>query len=123
MIISIARIKKITVTVSAIILLSLFCVQASAIGFDNVKAVGITEAELEQGEQDKILREIHHELTHRFDSRFDLANGVAAPFKDTAIGYALEADRKLELGAVAELPARLDALEAKIDRLIGGGAE
>lgn len=71
-------------------------------------------------EQDTILREIHHELTHRFDSRYDLARGAEAPFRDTAIGYALEADRKLELGAVAELPARLDALEAKLDRLAGG---
>lgn len=71
-------------------------------------------------EQDKILREIHHELTHRFDSRYDLARGVASPFRDTAIGYALEADRKLELGEIAKLPARLDALEAKLDRLAGG---
>ena len=79
------RIKKITVTVSAIILLSLFCVQASAIGFDNIKAVGITEAELEQGEQDKILRDEFSGLVAKLlsDEPFEAKNTVFTDVTET----------------------------------------
>lgn len=66
------------------------------------------------------LDRIHHELTHRFESREDLANKVDEPFRDTMIGYVLEADRKLEHGKVFELDQRLAAIEAKIDSLAGG---
>lgn len=50
----------------------------------------------------KMLREVHHELTHRFDSRYDLERlrrgeiTERQVYKDTQIGYALEGDRKVE---------------------------
>ncbi|WP_257202940.1 peptidoglycan recognition protein family protein [Corynebacterium cystitidis] len=53
-------------------------------------------------EDRKMLREVHHELTGRFDSRYDLERlrqgriDESQVFDETAIGYALEADRKIE---------------------------
>lgn len=50
----------------------------------------------------QMLREVHHELTHRFDSRYDLDRLKAGEitkdevYKDTMIGYALNTDRKIE---------------------------
>ena len=50
----------------------------------------------------KMLREVHHELTHRFDSRYDLERlrrgeiHERQVYKDTQAGYALEGDRKVE---------------------------
>lgn len=58
----------------------------------------------------KKLEAVYHELTHRFDSRVDLDNGKKPPFKDTAIGYALEADKKLELAPGTALGDTLNAL-------------
>lgn len=69
----------------------------------------------------KMLQRIHHELTHKFESRVDLANGKEPAFRDTAIGYALETDRKLELAegtklhaAFKEILDRLAAVEGKL---------
>lgn len=64
-----------------------------------------------------LLQRVHHELTHRFESRYDLAAGKEHPFRDTMIGYVLEADRKQEAGKVSELSARLDDLSAKLDHI------
>ena len=69
------------------------------------------------------LDRIHHELTHRFDSRADLDAKKPSPFKDTAIGYALEADKKLELAPGTKLGEALDRLAtelAEIKALIKG---
>ena len=41
-------------------------------------------------------RQIHHELTHQFQSRYVGTDGKQSPFRDTLIGYVLEIDRKLE---------------------------
>lgn len=62
----------------------------------------------------KKLEAIYHELTHRFESRADLAAGKTPAFKDTAIGYALEADRKLELAPGTKLG---DMFQTVLDRL------
>lgn len=60
---------------------------------------------LNDAEQRELLskvRAIHHELTHRFDSRYDLDSlergEITAKdvYKDTSIGYALNIDRKVE---------------------------
>ena len=60
----------------------------------------------------KKLEAVYHELTHRFDSRVDLDNGKKPPFKDTAIGYALEADKKLELAPGTALGDALNTVVA-----------
>lgn len=70
------------------------------------------------------LDRIHHELTHRFDSRADLDAKKPNPFKDTAIGYALEADKKLELAPGTKLGEAFDRLAtelAEVKALIKGG--
>lgn len=41
-------------------------------------------------------RQIHHELTHKFQSRYVGTDGKQSLFRDTLIGYVLEIDRKLE---------------------------
>lgn len=54
---------------------------------------------LTDAEQTELLdkvRRIHHELTHPFQSRYRDTNGTQSEFRDTMIGYILEADRKLE---------------------------
>lgn len=53
---------------------------------------------LSDAEQRELLdktRRVHHELTHTFQSRYE-EHGERATFKDTLVGYLLEADRKLE---------------------------
>lgn len=56
---------------------------------------------------DKV-RAVHHELTHNFQSRYPDSH-----FKDTAVGYALEADRKLEDIHANMLPAIWKKLTGK----------
>ena len=64
----------------------------------------------------KMLREVHHELTHRFDSRYDLERlrrgeiTERQVFKESQVGYALEADRKIEDVHANMLPAIYDEL-------------
>lgn len=60
----------------------------------------------------KKLDRVHFELTHRFASRADQQAGVERPFEDTAIGYALEADKKLELVPDSKLAIAFDTLIA-----------
>lgn len=63
------------------------------------------------------LDRVHHELTHEFGSRVNPDD--PAPYRDTSIGYILEIDKKVERGQVENLPARLDAIDAKLDQLLG----
>lgn len=68
-------------------------------------------------EQSAKLDRVHHELTHEFGSRVNPDD--PAPYRDTSIGYILEIDKKVERGQVENLPARLDAIDAKLDQLLG----
>lgn len=74
-------------------------------------------------EDRKKLEAVYHELTHRFASRVDLDAKRERPFTDTAIGYALEADRKLELAdgtklgaALKSIASDLEAIKARLDQ-------
>lgn len=76
---------------------------------------------------DAKLADIHHELTHRFDSRYDLArleNGEITPaevYRDTLVGYVLNTDSKVEDMHANMLPAinaKLERVEAKLDQLL-----
>ena len=76
-------------------------------------------------EDRKMLREVHHELTHRFDSRYDLERlrrgeiTERQVFKESQVGYALEADRKIEDVHANMLPAIYDELteiKAKLEK-------
>lgn len=62
----------------------------------------------------ELLNRVHHELTHKFDSRADLDAKKPNPFKDTAIGYTLEADKKLELAPGTKLAEAFDHLAAEL---------
>lgn len=62
----------------------------------------------------ELLNRVHHELTHRFDSRADLDAKKPNPFKDTAIGYALEADKKLELAPGTKLSEAFEHVLAEL---------
>lgn len=42
------------------------------------------------------VRDIHHELTHRFQSRYTDVDGKQSDYRDTLIGYMLNTDRKVE---------------------------
>lgn len=50
----------------------------------------------QQGEVYAWLRDIHHEQTHRFQSRYVDSNGKQSDFFETMVGYLLELDRKVE---------------------------
>lgn len=68
-------------------------------------------SERQQELADKIDR-IHYELTHEFPSRvIDPATGEPSTFRDTAIGYALENDKKIEGMNEVTLPAIVSVLE------------
>lgn len=50
-------------------------------------------------EQQELLdktRDIHHEMVHRFQSRYRDTNGTQSDFRDTIVGFVLEIDRKVE---------------------------
>lgn len=74
----------------------------------------------------KMLREVHHELTHRFDSRYDLERlqrgeiNERQVFKDTQAGYALEGDRKVEDIHSNMLPAIYEGISELSEKLDGG---
>ena len=63
-------------------------------------------------------REIHHELTHRFDSRYDLDSLRAGEiseqevYKDSSIGYALNTNRDVYHIRKNMLPAIFGLLNA-----------
>lgn len=70
----------------------------------------------EQRELLRLVKKLNHEIADRFDSRYDLERlrrgeiGEDEVFSDTAIGYALEADRKLEDIHANMLPFIADTL-------------
>lgn len=86
------------------------------------KEVAFTESDR------KMLREVHHELKHRFDSRYDLERlrkgeiHERQVYKDTAIGYALEGDRKVEDIHSNMLPAIYEEI-VKLNKNLEGGNE
>ena len=68
---------------------------------------------------------MHHELTHRFDSRYDLERVRKGEitekqvYKDSSVGYALEGDRKLEDIHANMLPAiyeKVTELDGKLSK-------
>lgn len=71
--------------------------------------------------------DIHHELTHRFDSRYDLERLKRGEitekqvYKDTQVGYALEGDRKIEDVHANMLPAIYDGITELKNRLTKEG--
>ncbi|QRP60668.1 peptidoglycan recognition protein family protein [Corynebacterium minutissimum] len=71
----------------------------------------------------KDIATIKHELTHRFDSRYDLDElrrgsiGVNQVYKDTLVGYVLNTDRKVEDIHKNKLPAIYDLLEEILKEL------
>ena len=73
----------------------------------------------------KMLREVHHELTHRFDSRYDLERlrrgeiHERQVYKDTQAGYALEGDRKVEDIHSNMLPAIYEGI-VELNKKLGG---
>lgn len=70
-------------------------------------------------DQAKKLDTVHHELTHRFQSRFDLEefrNGKIKEseiFDDTLVGYTLENNRRGEINR-----RKIEALEGKVDEIL-----
>lgn len=89
----------------------------------------------EQRELLRLVKKLHHEIADPFDSRFDLERlrrgeiGEGEVFSDTSIGYALEADRKLEdihanmLPYIAQLVSDLlIKISALVDELSRKGA-
>ena len=69
-------------------------------------------SDAEQRELLEKVRRIHHELTYGFQSRYtDPDTGEQSGFSETLVGYALEADKKLENMNAVELPAIREALE------------
>ena len=43
-----------------------------------------------------MVRDIHHEMTHKFQTRVRNRDGELEPYRDTLVGYLLETDRKVE---------------------------
>ena len=83
---------------------------------------------LSEARQEDLARKIdaiYHEQTHRFDSRYDLERlrrgeiTERQVFKESQVGYALEADRKIEDVHANMLPAIYDELteiKAKLEK-------
>ena len=84
---------------------------------DRVHAKPTTKKEVKPM-PDLKLDSVHHELTHRFQSRYKDAAGVQSSFRDTAIGYTLENDAKLTRLMDDELPKIMGALD-EIKRAVG----
>ena len=69
--------------------------------------------------QAKKLDTVHHELTHRFQSRYDLEefrNGKIKEteiFDDTLVGYTLENNRRGEINR-----RKIEAIEDKVDEIL-----
>ena len=62
------------------------------------------------------VRDIHHEMTERFQSRYVGPDGQQSTFRDTLVGYVLEADRKLEDMHRNNLPAIWGAVKNLVAR-------
>ncbi|MCT1450655.1 peptidoglycan DD-metalloendopeptidase family protein [Corynebacterium sp. p3-SID1194] len=70
---------------------------------------------LSSEQQDRLFEmvgDIHHELTHRFQTRVRDRDGELEPFRDTLIGFVLETDRKIEDMHKNMLPAIWQKLTA-----------
>ena len=59
-------------------------------------------------------RDVHHELVHRFQSRYRSVDGEQSGFRDTLVGYVLELDRKIEDIHANMLPSIWGALKSKL---------
>lgn len=59
------------------------------------------------------VRDIHHELTHRFQSRYTDVDGTQSEYRDTLVGYLLNTDRKVEDVHKNMLPTIAGQLEKK----------
>lgn len=68
---------------------------------------------------DPKLDRIHHELTHRFQTRVTDESGELEPFRDTLVGFILEIDKKIERGGVEKLSGRLDEIMTRLDTIEG----
>ena len=67
----------------------------------------------EQVELLRLVRDIHHELTHEFQSRYTDVDGKQSEYRDTLIGYMLNTDRKVEDVHKNMLPTIAGQLEKK----------
>lgn len=65
------------------------------------------------------LDRIHHELTHRFQTRVTDEHGELEPFRDTLVGFILEIDKKIERGGVENLSGRLDEIMERLEKIEG----
>lgn len=70
----------------------------------------------EQKDLQRKINDIHHELTERFQSRYVGPDGQRSAFRDTLVGYVLEADRKLEDMHKNNLPTIWNAVKTLIAR-------
>ena len=61
-------------------------------------------------EDRKMLREVHHELTYLFQSRYKDENGVQSEYRETLVGHNLDDNRKLENIHADILPWIIDVL-------------
>lgn len=61
-------------------------------------------------EDRQMLREVHHELTYRFQSRYRDENGVQSDYRETLVGHNLDDNRKLENIHADILPWIIDVL-------------
>ena len=70
----------------------------------------------EQRELLEKIRTIHHELTHRFQTRVRNQDGNIEPYRDTLVGYVLETDRKVEDMHKNMLPSIWRKLTSKLGK-------
>ena len=70
----------------------------------------------EQRELLEKTRTIHHELTHRFQTRVRNQDGDLEPYRDTLVGYMLETDRKVEDMHKNMLPSIWRKLTSKLGK-------
>jgi len=68
----------------------------------------------EQRELLEKTRDVHHELVHRFQSRYRSVDGEQSGFRDTLVGFVLEIDRKIEDIHANMLPTIWSALKHKL---------
>lgn len=80
---------------------------------ENLNSSTVSKEDVMNADQEKMLREIHFELTNRFPSRVP-----DSTFTDTLVGYVLEADKKLEMVPDGKLAGRLDDVEEKLDLVL-----
>ena len=62
----------------------------------------------------RMLSEVHHELTHPFQSRYVDPQGNLSPFREMLVGYLLELDRKIEDIHANMLPTMWERIKTTI---------